>query len=156
MLRFQQPLRMLGEHRPILFFHYWYYLRILISSSWYPHQRPYFIVSICLSQLRGCGFFGHNLDTPRSGVGDFWFLASYFGLQQEFLKNLKKFERFFVKLMILALKTADLGNKKIDLIVFSSYFWLELTISFLKLIVLSRFSFAHNSTFLIKSLYLAA
>lgn len=66
------------------------------------------------------------------------------------------FERFYINSTLLAFETADLGNKEIDLIVLSRYFGLKLSVSFLKLRVLSRFRLAHNCPFLIESFYFTA
>ncbi len=156
MLRFRQPLKMPLGRTPILFSNYWYYLHILISSSWYLHQKLYFIILVYRFQLQGYEFFEHNLDILQFVFGGFGFIASYFELLPGFLRNQRKFGRFFINLTILAFEAADLWYKKIDFIILSSYFRLKLTVSLLKLSVLPGFCFAHNSTFLIESLYFAA
>ena len=156
MLRFQQPLKMPLGRTPILFSNYWYYLHILISSSWYLHQKLYFIILIYRFRLQGYEFFWHNLDILQFVFGGFGFIASYFELLPGSLRNQRKFARSFINLTILAFEAADLWDKKIDFIILGSYFGLKLSVSLLKLCVLPWFCFAHYSTFLIESLYFAA
>ncbi len=141
---------------PILFSNYWYYLHISISSSWYPHQRPCSIILICRFQPRGYEFFERSLGILRFVFAGFGFIASYFELLLGFLRSQKIFGKFFINLTVLALEAADLRYKKVDFIILGSYFGLKLRVPLLKLCILSGFCFAHNSTFLIESLYFAA